>query len=112
MAPSGAPPCHGRWAAEPSCRVERAFEGRFVVVAVQTQAGVRDPTPPLDRSGLDHDEPGPGVGELRKMLQVPVRRRAVAGAVLAHWCDHEAVRQGHFADCDRLEQTAGHERSH
>ena len=93
---------------EPPRSVQCSFQCCFIFVAVHTETCVRDAATPLDRCSLDDDEPGARVSELREVLQVPVGRRAVAGAVLAHRGDHETVRQLHFTNRDRLEQTAGH----
>jgi hypothetical protein len=100
-----------RRTAKTSGGVQRALERRLIVIAVQPKTRVRDTTTPFHGRGFDHDEPCTGICELREVLQVPVGRGAVTRAVLTHRRNDEAIRQLDSADCDRLEQTAGHERS-
>ena len=126
--PSGAPPSHGRWveALRPACaswmpnrvgppRRRAACSARSSAASLSSlykpRHDVRDTAATFDGGGLDDDEAGARVRELREVLQMPVGRRAVARAVLTHRCDDKTIRQLDLADRDRLEQTAGHERS-
>jgi hypothetical protein len=42
------------------------------------------------------------------MLEVPIRRRAVVGRVLAHGRDSDAIVHLHLADLDRREESGRH----
>ena len=81
-----------RRAAEPPRGMQRTFERRFVVVAVQAEAGVRDAAATFDGRRFDDDQAGTRIRELREVLQMPVGRRAVARAVLTHRRDDETIR--------------------
>jgi hypothetical protein len=92
----------------PGCS-KGARQGCFVAVGIETKAAMADPPPPLDCCRLDHYEARAGESEGAQMLQMPVRGRAVLGAVLAHRCDHETVRQFETSKLQWGKELAGHD---
>jgi len=69
---------------------------------------VADAAAPLDAGRLDHDQRRPGIGQHAKVVDVPVGRHAVVGAVLAHGGDHDAVREFEIGELDGRKQGTGH----
>ena len=72
-------------------RIEHARERRLVGVRVEAETAVRDAARPLHRGGFHHHHAGAADGELHQVLQMPVRRAAVARRVLAHGRHGDAV---------------------
>ena len=56
----------------------------LAVVRVKPKATMADAAAALDAGGLDHEQRRPGIGEHTEMIEVPVGRHAVVGAVLTH----------------------------
>ncbi len=74
-------------------RIEHARERRFVGVGVEAETAVRDAAAALHAGRLDDHHASAGERQLHQVLQVPIRGRAIAGRVLAHGRDGDAVGQ-------------------
>ncbi len=80
-----------------------AFRG----VVVQAEASWRDASIGRHRSGLDRHHARPRKQHLSPVNEVPVRRAAFVGRVLAHRRDDDAVRQRERAQRDGVEEVHG-----
>ncbi len=85
---------------------------RLVLVGIEPDAARRDAADRLHPGGLDHDQAGAGDRELAQVHDVPVPDRALAGGVLAHRRQHDAVGKLHPAQGDGRKQFAGHDSPH
>ncbi len=83
--------------------IDDALPGRLVLGRVEAGAAGRDAPLRRDAGHLGEDEAGAALGALGVVHEVPVRRRAVDGAVLRHRRDHDAVLQAHVAQAERRE---------
>ena len=87
-----------------------ARERGLAPVGVKTEAAMRDPPVTLDIRHLDDDQRSAGIGEHRKVSEMPVVGAAVVGAVLAHGRDDNAIGQFQFAKANGRKEFAGHGR--
>ena len=62
----------------------------------------------LDAGGLDHEQRRAGIGQHAEVIEVPVGRDAVVGAVLAHGRDDDPVRELEIGKSNRRKQGTGH----
>ena len=81
----------------------------LVRVRIEPHAARGDAPLGLHAGGLDDHQSGPGYGELAQMHDVPVADRALAGAVLAHGRDDDAVGQLQRAQTERREECRAHD---
>ena len=61
----------------------------FTIVGIKPETAVGNASAPFDTSGFDHEQRGSGITQRAEMVEVPVIRDAVVGAVLAHGRDHD-----------------------
>ena len=85
----------------------RARHRRFVMVAVEARAAVRDAALAGDVRLLDHEEPRARDRHAAEVRKVPIGRRAVVGRVLAHRCDDDAIGQRDAAELNGSEELRG-----
>jgi hypothetical protein len=85
-------------------------KGSFAIVRVKSEAAVANAPTALDARCLDHEQRRPGIGEHTEVVEVPVGRHAVIGAVLAHRRNNDAVGEFEIGEAYRRKQGASHVR--
>ena len=85
-----------------------AFERRLVIVGIHAGAFRRNSPDRSDIGHLAHHQSGATEREAAEMHQVPIVRRSVAGVVLAHRRDDDAIGQCEPAQRNGRKQDASH----
>ena len=88
--------------------IEHAGQGSLAAIVVEAEIPGSDPSLRRDRGGLQGEQAGAGHRELAQMHQVPVGGLAIAGRVLAHRRDEDAVLERERVERQRFEQFGGH----
>ena len=79
-----------RIAVAPAVRGD-ARERRFAVVRIEPEAAMGDAPAALDAGRLHHEQRRPRIAQRAEVIEMPVGRGAVIGAVLAHGRDDDPV---------------------
>src|SRR6187402_2038205 len=87
-------------------RGEYGAQRRFRRVVPQAEIAGRDPADRFHRGAFDDQKACTRLGEAAEMNQVPGMREAVAGDVLAHGRDDDAIGQGQATQRQRSEKRA------
>jgi hypothetical protein len=87
-----------------AAKADNPRQRRLVPVGIKAEAAVTDSARRFDRRLLDDDECCAGKRQRAQVLEMPVVRRAVFSAVLAHRRHRNAIGKGDAAELQRFEQ--------
>lgn len=82
----------------------------LVLIRIEACIRIADPALGDHGRGLNRKEGRAGERQVAQVDQMPVRHAPIFGRVLAHWCDHDAVREAkrsHLHGCEQLGGTHG-----